>query len=33
MTGGIMSHHPGGANMVFADGHASFISQNINQNT
>jgi prepilin-type N-terminal cleavage/methylation domain-containing protein/prepilin-type processing-associated H-X9-DG protein len=31
-TAGIMSNHPGGANMLFADGHATFLSQGMNQN-
>jgi prepilin-type processing-associated H-X9-DG protein len=28
-----MSQHPGGANFTFVDGHVSFLSETINQQT
>jgi len=30
---GVHSHHPGGANFTFADGHVSFLSETIDQET
>ncbi len=30
---GVYSHHPGGANFTFADGHVSFLNETINQST